>query len=151
MAFHITKEFSNGYRCSCCVSYWTDEAWEDELEDALAHLYFSASCDIELTKLEIVDGSTGEKVAWAEQTWSTGYGKYSGVKYTRWKGYRSDTGDFDEIYDRDGKLVEDKSWSEALAGLQKEKAEKDMDEARRELERAQQAYEEAEQTLERTS
>jgi len=139
VAYIVTKESSNGYRCSCCRHSWEDTDWYDTLEEALEALPVEmiATGDYELTEVEIKDGATGEVVAWGRMDWSTGYGKYSGYKYTRWSGYRPDTGEFDYIEDQGGKAVTDKTWNELMAEMKKEKAEKDLGEARRKMAAAQ--------------
>lgn len=145
----VTKDMTNGYRCSCCSSSWDDTDWYDTLEEALDELPVEplSTGDIEMTEVEIKDGSTGEVVAWGKMHWSSGYGKYSGYKFTCWTGYRPDTGEFERITDKQGKVIEGKTWKQILAELGIEKAQKDFDEATKKVEEAQKALENAKKRL----
>lgn len=144
MAYQITTNTTNGYRCSCCMSSWDGSHWEDTLEDALEwvptelvddepHPY---NGDCEIRRVSVIDGSTGEEVAWGKAHWSEGYGKYSGYSYTCWSGYRPDTGAFETVYNRDHKKIEE-SWAEVTQRLTEAKREKELEKARRDLADAQ--------------
>jgi hypothetical protein len=136
----VTRESTNGYRCSCCVSYFDDTDWYDELEDALFEVPTTntGTADHELLEVEVKNGEDGEVVAWGKMRWSSGYGKYSGYRFTCWSGYRPDTGEFEHITDKQGNVVEGKTWKQVLAELAAEKAQKDYDDAKRKFEAAQQ-------------
>lgn len=144
MAFHITTETTNGYRCGCCCSTWEDSSWVDTLEEALAQVPtelvdgqpHSFNGDIEIKSVTVIDGSTGEKIAWGTARWSTGYGRYSGYDYTCWSGYRPDSGPFEAVY-KGQKTRLDKSWSELTEELNEKRRQKELDKAKRELEEVQ--------------
>jgi hypothetical protein len=112
------------------------------LEEALAHVPTTLedgkphpfNGDVEIQEVKVVDGTTGEKVAWGSALWSTGYGRGSGYKYTGWMGYRPDTGAFNAVYS--GRTKIDKTWDEAIQGLREEQARKDHEKALADLEDA---------------
>lgn len=146
MAYQITKTTSNGYRCGCCQRDWTDSEWVDTLEEALEKVPIALvdgephqfNGDLEVTRVEVVDGSTGEQVAWASTTWSVGYGRYSGYDYTRWAGFRPDSGSFEVVYS--GRNLIDKTWDEVTDELkgkhheaERKKAERDLEDAQKRL------------------
>ena len=138
MSYCVTKKYSNGYRCSCCTSEWSDTDWWDDLKDALEEVPTEplSTWASELLEVEIKDGTTGDLVAWGHLTATTGFGKYSGYKASRWKGHRPDIGDFDVINGSDD-LVKGRTWEEILEFLQREKHEQDLKKAQRDLEVAQ--------------
>lgn len=143
MAYQITTTYTNGYRCSCCSRSWESSDWVDSLEEVLeqvpVELDFPSKKDYddsELTRVSVIDGSTGEEVAWGRAFWSTGYGRYEGYSYTRWSGYRPDVGAFEVIYERGGKKI-DRSWAEITDELKEKKRLQDQKEAERDLEDAQ--------------
>lgn len=122
MAFRVEKVNRNDYRCGCCFRSWADsEEWKDTLEEALAELPTEFPEEGEyggLHSITITDGATGEKVAWGEVTWPWGYGRGSGYAYTRWSGFRPDTGVFEVIVKgKQGSPVTDKTWDEVVAEL----------------------------------
>lgn len=143
MAYQVTITTSNGYRCGCCRHEWTDSHWEDTLEEALEQVPTELvdgephpfNGNHEVTGVEVTDGSTGERVAWATARWSSGYGKYSGYGYTGWTGYRPDSGSFEAVYNRDGKRIED-TWAGVTNRLKARQAEKDRKKALADLEDA---------------
>jgi len=137
MSYCVTKEHSNGYRCGCCVSYWTDTEWYDDLEEALEEVPTThcGNSDYELTEVEVKDGVSGEVIAWGRVSWSQGYWQYSGYDYTRWRGHRPDTGDFEHITGKGD--VEGKTWDELMRGMAETKAKREMEAAQRKLEAAQ--------------
>ena len=142
MAFHIEMTHSNGYRCSCCQSDWDSSEWAESLEDALESVPIilvdgEPHCfngDVEITKVTVKDGSTGEEVAWASAT-CPGFRDYGGYSYTRWSGYRPDSGGFDVMYS--GKTKIDKTWDEVYAELTEKRRERELKKAQRDLEDAQ--------------
>jgi hypothetical protein len=137
MSYQVTKTRSNGYRCSCCRHDWEESEWYETLEEALAELPTSIYVgDGETTEIEIIDGSTGEKVAWGTALWSTGYERYSGYNFTNWRGYRPDTGAFSVVYDRNGKEI-DRTWEDVTAELREDQRRKELSQAQRDLEDAQ--------------
>ncbi len=87
-------------------------------------------------KVEVKDGSTGEDIAWAYASWSTGYGRYSGYSYTHWHGWRDDVGGkFEAVYSGRKKL--DKTWDEVTAELKEKQRQEELAKAQRDLEDAQ--------------
>jgi len=145
MAYHIEKVLSNGYRCSCCCRSWDSSEWADTLEEALEqvppelvdgepHPY---NGDAEIESVKVINGSTGERVAWGTAHWGTGYGgKYGGYDYTCWSGYRPDTGGFEVVYDSGRKKL-DQTWAEVRAQNAENKRQSDLAKAERELADAQ--------------
>lgn len=123
MAFHVKIEVSNGYRCGCCAYTWDYDSWVDTLEEALAQVPtelidgepHAFNGDAELASVEIIDGSTGEKAAWGKASWSQGYGRGSGYQYTKWTGYRPDTGGFEAVYK--GRERTEETWEDLIAAL----------------------------------
>ena len=143
MAFDIEVTYSNGYRC-CCTRSWEYNESKDTLEEALAFvpielvdgepLQFNG--DMEVTEVEVVDTDSGEKVAWARAQWSQGYGRGSGYAYTKWTGYRPDTGKFEVVYN--GKTQKlDETWDQVIAHLAEKKRSQDLVQAERDLADAQ--------------
>lgn len=149
MAFCITKTHHNGYRCGCCrYESRGDPVWVQTLEEALAE--FPTGIPEEdswggLYAIEVIDGSTGEKIAWGDTHWPVGYGttdyqkKYSGNRYTCWTGYRPDTGAFEFIRNRSGEPVTGKSWSDVIERLADEQKRGEIVAAQKALEDAQKA------------
>lgn len=143
MAFDIEVTYSNGYRC-CCTRTWEYNESKDTLEEALQlvpvelvdgdPLQFNG--DMEVTEVEVVDTDSGEMVAWARAQWSQGYGRGSGYKYTRWTGYRPDTGKFEIVYSGQSKKIEE-TWDQVLARLAETKRQQDLVQAERDLADAQ--------------
>lgn len=135
MAFSITKTTHNGYRCGCCREESTNPpTWVPTLEEALSHLPLTMPPESEdggLYAVEIVDGTTGEKVAWGHLSWSSGYGKYSAYLFSRWSGYHPDTGAFEVLQSRDGQDLTGKTWTEVLDGLRQEYRAQQQEEAQR--------------------
>ena len=140
MAFHIKTTVSNGYRCSCCSRTWDNTDWADTLEEALEQVPIELvdgephpfNGDVEITEVSVIDGSTGDTVAWATARWSSGYEKYSGYNYTCWSGYRPDTGRFEAVYNRGGKK-QDESWAEVTDRLREQRRLKDLQKAEKDL------------------
>lgn len=140
MAFHITKTQHNGYRCGCCRHEWSDETWVDTLEEALDELPLDMPEESDfggLYGVEIIDGSTGEKVAWGQMHWSTGYEKYSGYQYTCWSGWHPESGAFEIIRAKDGSDMTGKTWAQVLADMQAAYRAKQVRDAEKNLAEAQ--------------
>mgnify|MGYP001122453472 CR=1 FL=1 len=144
MAYQVTVHYSNGYRCSCCERSWESSEWYDELEEALEQVPVEMidgeplpfNGDVEVTKVEVKDGTTGEDIAWASAWWSRGFGKYSAYNYTCWSGYRPDIEGFEVVYDRGGKKV-DMTWKQLREHLAEEQRKKELEKAQRDLADAQ--------------
>jgi len=144
MAYQITITISNGYRCGCCQRDWDSTEWADTLEEALAYAPVTLidgdphpfNGDLEIKSVSVVDGATGEEIANGSALWSHGYGRYSGYNYTRWMGYRPDSGGFETLYSRDFKLVEE-TWDVIKGRLDTERAAKDRTKAEKDLADAQ--------------
>jgi hypothetical protein len=144
MAYQITTNTTNGYRCSCCMSSWDNSEWVETLEDALEQVPtvledgepHSYNGDLEIRRVSVIDGTTGEEIAWARAAWSEGGGKYSGYSYTCWSGYRPDIGSFETVYNRDHKQIEE-TWAEVMGRLKDLRQQKELDKARRDLADAQ--------------
>lgn len=144
MAYQITTDTANGYRCSCCMSSWDHSEWANTLEEALEQvptelidgMPHQFNGDLEIRSVSVIDGSTGEEIAWARADWSSGYGKYSGYNYTRWHGYRPDIGSFETCYNRDHKKL-DESWAEIKARLDESQRQKELAKAEKDLADAQ--------------
>jgi len=144
MAFQVEITYSNGYRCGCCARDWEHSEWVDTLQEALEKvpvelidgdpLQFNG--DMEVTKVTVVDGSTGEEVARATAHWSTGYGRYSGYNFTCWSGFRPDVGSFETVYKGRAKVEE--TWLEVLEDLREKQAQADLAKAQADLATAQQ-------------
>jgi hypothetical protein len=135
MSYVLTKTSTNGYRCSCCVSYDDYTEWYDTLEEALEDLPTdSIPSDSwgETTEIEIKDGSTSEVVAWGKMEWSSGYAKYSGSDFTRWHGVAKEP--FEIIHDKSGNEITDKTWDECIAEVKRKYGERKLREAQRDLE-----------------
>jgi len=143
MAYQIEITYSNGYRCGCCARDWEYNEEVDTLEEALERvpidlvdgqpLMFNG--DMEVTKVSVTDPE-GEEIAFASALWSQGYGRYSGYSFTRWGGYRPDSGGFESVYDSGRKRVE-QSWSEVTTDLSEQQRKKDLEKAERDLAEAQ--------------
>lgn len=141
MAYHVTLEYSNGYRCSCCQRSWESSEWYDTLEEALKQVPTELvdgephpfNGDLEISKVEVKDGETGEDVAWANALWSRGFGRYSGYSYTRWSGWRDDLegGTFEVVYSGRKKL--DKTWDEVTAELKEKQRQEELAKAQKDL------------------
>lgn len=130
MAFHVTTVHHNSYRCSCCRRESESSRWLDSLDEALAEVPVEPPEESEfggLYSVNVMDGSTGERVAWAMQSWSVGFGKYSGYTYTRWSGYRPDVGAFETIRNREGQVVEGKTWEALLSELSEAHRQKEIE------------------------
>lgn len=148
MAYHITKEFSNGYRCGCCSHSWDSEEWVDTLEEALLQVPtelvdgepHAFNGDFEIVKVEVKNGATGENEAWGSAHWSQGYGRGSGYDYTHWTGYRPDTGGFDVVYSGRTKVT-DRTWDECIGELREKNRARELAKAERELADAQKRVE----------
>lgn len=143
MAYQIEITYSNGYRCGCCSHDWEYNEEAETLEEALAFvpielvdgepLQFNG--DMEVTKVSILDPE-GEEIANASTWWSSGYGRGSGYSYTRWSGYRPDSGSFDVLYDG-GRKKSDKTWKEAIEELAEKRRQMDLAKAKRDMADAQ--------------
>ena len=92
--------------------------------------------DVEIVRVVVVDGSTGESVASARAFWSRGYGRGSGYDYTCWSGYRPDTGSFEAVYKGRGDKLE-QTWKQVIDELAEKKRQTDLAKAQRDLELAQ--------------
>ena len=144
MAYHIEITYTNGYRCSCCLSEWERSRWVDTLEEALEqvptelrdgepHPY---NGDMETRRITITDGSNGEEIAWASLDYPIGYTKPTLYSFTRWSGYRPDIGSFEVVYDRNGCRIE-RTWDDIIQELDESRRARELKEAQRELEKAQ--------------
>jgi len=83
-----------------------------ELIDREPHAF---NGDAEIKSVEVIDGTTGEKEAWGKASWSQGYGRGSGYNFTKWFGYRPDTGEFETVYK--GRERTEERWEDLIAGL----------------------------------
>ena len=145
MAYQITVETTNGYRCACCLSFWESSSWVETLEEALQQVPtelvdgepHSFTGDTEIEEVTVIDGTSGEKVAWGKAWWSTGYGRYSGYDYTCWSGYRPDSGAFETVYKGQGRQQIDTSWADIQAGLKEKQRVKELAKAEAKLAEAQ--------------
>jgi len=139
MAYHLTKEHANDYRCGCCTYTWTTSKWCNTLEEALEEVPVEWPGRGEWGELKgaaVIDGSTGEEVASVMAHWPVGYNRGTEYQYTRWYGYTPDTDFFDVVFDRSGQRI-DQTWEEVTATLKEEKKERDKAKAERELKEAQ--------------
>ena len=142
MAFLVNKVFHNTYRCGCCRHETeADPVWYDNLPDALAELPLEIPEESDfggVYSVTVIDGTTGEKVAWGQLHWSTGFGKYSGYQYTCWAGFHPDKGAFEVIHSRDGVDITGKTWMNIMLGMKEAYQKKQVADAEKALAKAQQ-------------
>jgi len=127
MPYIIKRKYFNGYRCSCCYQEWESVEVEDTLEDAIAgHLpEVNEGGDFDPLKIKIIDGATGETLAWGKLEWPM-FGGYSGNRATRWHGYNGT-----ENFDSAGSKEE---WEKTLRGIEIEIEERQLREAEQKAE-----------------
>jgi hypothetical protein len=135
----------NQYRCSCC--YETDEPDPQVVPTVEEALQVAFSVNPRHFAVSVVDDSTGEKVAWGELCWPKGIGsRENEYLYTCWKGTRPDTGDFEEVRNRQGELLS-RSWKQVLHDLTVEQQQAEIQQLELALEEARKALVEARMVL----
>lgn len=145
MAYHVTIEHGNGYRCGCCDRVSSRDRWVDTLEEALDLVpteipwraedgEHSIMDGVDPRSVKVIDGATGEEVAHAHSSWPYGCGKSSLYAATKWSGYRPDVGRFEVIYE--GKKKSSKTWDEIVDPLRARNNEYELRKAQIELEEA---------------
>lgn len=138
MAYHIKKEWNNGYRCGCCSRSWEDDKWLENREEAIAEVGTSAMIkggDLELLSVEVIDGATGTVIAEGKLDWMKwGRGYY--YRYSRWSGTITNPDETCERFE----IIEpktDKTWKELCDEAETEHKKRELEKARAELEQAQ--------------
>lgn len=130
MAYSVIKAYSNGYRCSCCHRSSAGNAvWFDDLDTALDEIPDEPEIggDFELESVVVVDGATGERIAWGQLAWPPGRSYAYG--HSQWIGFKREA--FEKIYAGD-KLVTDKTWNEIVQAAIDAKRKIDIERAERE-------------------
>jgi len=89
MAFHLTRTWYNGYRCSCCQHTSSSDWWVDTIEEALAELptEFPPENDGGYISVTVKDGSTGKEVASSKVSFAPVWQRGDGYKFTGWSLY----------------------------------------------------------------
>jgi hypothetical protein len=146
MSYQVTKSLTNGYRCGCCASdFDLEPRWYDDRDKALAEVprtlkeaqgNTSLLGEGGLREVVVIDGSTGQVIAEGKQDWPTGGVRGSGYGYTRWSGYTPEDS-FEIIIGRDEKPITDRTWSQILDAVRRERHEQEVKKAGFELEEAQ--------------